>query len=294
MPELSDSDSESDDERPDQQQPVAPVDPLATEDEDLEFTSGKKRKMPNVKREFIIQKTWSKDEHETDDVHAAIRVELGAINAQAGMSKLKTLQHQDRNNMYGDWIFARHWMSTGGAVSNKVFLCPLARLAACTCQAKIVETPRDISLFVANMHSAADHENKDRSKFLKAEQRKFISDAVKIAPLQTASELIRNVQTSPTKAIDPKLKNSVRRLIMIERKKLHSVTLEGIEVTDQIGPLLQFTDRIWLGAARKAHVQGVQENKPACIPLHKVFCIGRALIPKRCTPCLLLLHRGTC
>ena len=91
-----------------------------------------------------MQKTWSKDEHETDDVHAAVRVELGAINAQAGMSKLKTLQHQDRNNMYGDWIFARHWMSTGGAVSNKVFLCPLARLAACTCQAKIVKTPLSI------------------------------------------------------------------------------------------------------------------------------------------------------
>ena len=139
-----------------------------------------------------------------------------------------------------------------------------------------VETPRDISLFVANMHSAADHENKDRSKFLKAEQRKFIADAVKIAPLQTASELIRNVQTSPTKAIDPKLKNSVRRLIMTERKKLHSVTLEGIEVTDQIGPLLQFTDRIWFPAARKAHVAGVQQNQPTCIPLHKVFCIGRA------------------
>ena len=57
--------------------------------------------------------------------------------------------------MYGNWIFARHWMSTGGAVSNKVFLCPLARLAAYTCQAKIVETPRDTSLFVADMHSAA-------------------------------------------------------------------------------------------------------------------------------------------
>ena len=137
MPELSDSDSESDDERPDQQKPGEPFNPLATEDEDLESTSGKKRKMPNVKRDFIMQKTWSKDEHETDDVHAAIRVELGAINAQAGMSKVKTLQHHDRNNMYCDWIFARHWMSTGGAVSNKVFLCPLARLAACTCQAML-------------------------------------------------------------------------------------------------------------------------------------------------------------
>ena len=92
--------------------------------------------------------------------------------------------------------------------------------------------PHRIKLFITDLHIAADHEvAKDSSKFLKAEQRKFIPNAVKIAPLQTASELIRNVQTSPTKAIDPKLKNSVRRLIMTERKKLHSVTLEGIAVS---------------------------------------------------------------
>ena len=47
------------------------------------------------------------------------------------------------------------------------------------------------------MHDAADHDlEKDRSKFLKAEQRKFIAGAVKIAPMQTASELMRNVQNS--------------------------------------------------------------------------------------------------
>jgi hypothetical protein len=147
MPELAGSDSESDDERPDQQKPV---DPLSTEDDlasEDQSSSGKKRKKPNVKREFILHKTWSKKEHETDDVHAAIRVELGLLNGQAGISKLKTLQHQDRNSIYGDWIFQRHWMSAGGAVSNKVFTCPLVRLAACTCQAKIVETPpRNISL----------------------------------------------------------------------------------------------------------------------------------------------------
>ena len=276
MPELAGSDSESDDERPDQRKPV---DPLSTEDDlasEDQSSSGKKRKKPNVKREFILHKTWSKEEHETDDVHAAIRVELGLLNAEAGMSKLKTLQHQDRNSIYGDWIFQRHWMSAGGAVSNKVFTCPLVRLAACTCQAKIVETPRVISLSIANKHSAADHADKDSSKYLKAEQRKFISDAVKIAPLQTASELIRNVQTSPTKAIHPRLKHSVRRLIMNERRKLHAVTLEGIEVIDQIGPLQQFTDRIWITDARDAHKEGVKNNQPACIPLHKVFCIGRA------------------
>ena len=94
---------------------------------------------------------------------------------------------------------------------------PLLRLAACRCQDKVVETSGEIQLLIANMHDAADHNlGKDSSKFLKAEQRKFIDDTVKIAPMQTASELIRNVQNSPTKAIDPVLKNSVHRLIVNE------------------------------------------------------------------------------
>jgi hypothetical protein len=47
-----------------------------------------------------------------------------------------------------------------------------------------------------------------------------------------------NVQSSPTKVIDAKLKNSVLRLIATERRKLLSVQLEGIdsaiEVTEGI------------------------------------------------------------
>jgi len=140
-----------------------------------------------------------------------------------------------------------------------------------------VETSREIRLLVADMHEASDHDvGKDRSKFLKAEQRKFIAEAVKIAPMQTASELMRNVQNSPSKAIDPALKNSVHRLIVNERKKLRTVVLEGIEVTDQLGPLQQLTDRLWFSVAKKAHIDGVRNKQPACIPLHKVFCIGRA------------------
>ena len=100
-----------------------------------------------------------------------------------------------------------------------------------------MKTSREIQLLIADMHDAADHDlGKDHSKFLKAEQRKFIADAVKIAPMQTASELTRNVQNSLSKAIDPGLKNSVHRLIVDERKKLNAVVLEGIEVTDQLGP----------------------------------------------------------
>ena len=176
---------------------------------------GKKRKAPNKKRVFVPQKTWDLDEHDSADVHAAIRVEFSEINTQAGLSKVKTLQHQDRDNIYCDWIFAQHWISGSRSISSKVFMCPLVQLAACRCQAKVVETSREIQLLIADMHGAACHDlGKDRSKFLKAEQRKFIADAVKIAPMQTASELMRNVQNSSSKAINPVLKNSVHRLIV--------------------------------------------------------------------------------
>jgi hypothetical protein len=74
-----------------------------------------------VKRVFILQKSWSKDDHNADDVHAAIRLELSQAKAQVGMSKMKTCQHS----------FSKH--------------------------------------DIANMHSAADRDNKDRSKFLKGE-----------------------------------------------------------------------------------------------------------------------------
>ncbi len=43
-----------------------------------------------------------------------------------------------------------------------------------------METSREIQLLIAYMHDAADHNlGNDSSKFLKAEQRKFIAEAVK-------------------------------------------------------------------------------------------------------------------
>ncbi|MEI8346695.1 MAG: hypothetical protein WCG27_04455 [Pseudomonadota bacterium] len=102
----------------------------ADDDDDAESSIGKKRKAPNKKRVFVPQKTWDLDEHDSADVHAAIRVELGQINTQAGLSKVKTLQHQDRNNIYGDWIFALHWISGSRSISNKVFMCPLVAFGA--------------------------------------------------------------------------------------------------------------------------------------------------------------------
>ena len=51
---------------------------------------------------------------------------------------------------------------------NTVINCPLNERCGCKCQAKIVQTPTQTVLFIADKHTAADHvADKDRAKFLK-------------------------------------------------------------------------------------------------------------------------------
>jgi hypothetical protein len=58
-------------------------------------------------------------------------------------------------------------------------------------------------LYFSKLHTTQDHACElDKGKFLKFAQKSFIATAVKVAPLQTGSELLRNVQDSPTKVID--------------------------------------------------------------------------------------------
>ena len=84
---------------------------------------------------------------------------------------------------------------------------------------------------------------------------------------------MRNIQNSPTKKLDLLLKKSVERLIYKERKKLNSVILDSIEITDELGPLQEYTGKIWITQALKDHKAGVLSEEFACIPMHKVFCI---------------------
>jgi hypothetical protein len=270
----SDEEEEEEEEEDEEEVGVKPVE-AAPPPPPSDTSQSKKR--AKIEHDFILYKSWDLGQHEAADVHTTIKVELAKINTQAGINNLKTSQHHDRNNIYGDWIYSRHWLTSGGAISNKVFRCPLARLTKCKCLAKISENAREIKLYISDMHTYADHgAARDKSKYLNMEQRQLVADAVKIAPQQTASELMRNIQNSPTKKIDPRLKTSVQRLIYKERKKLNSVILDDIEITDEIAPLQEYTSKIWISQALKIHKAGVRSQEFACIPMHKVFCIGRA------------------
>ena len=100
----------------------------------------------------------------------------------------------------------------------------------------------------------------------------LIASAVKLAPLQTSGELISNVQDSPTKHIDAKLKGSVTRLVRKERKNITKIQLEGVTIDNTIGCLAALSESLWFGTAVQAHVQG------QCLDLHKVYIIGRQIL----------------
>jgi L-rhamnose isomerase len=89
------------------------------------------------------------------------------------------------------------------------------------------------------------------------QQKSFIANAVKVAPLQTGSELIRNVQDSPTKAIDHKYKGSVDRLVRKQQEQIVNVSLDGMEINNTLGSLSRLANAIWIVDALEDHKQGV-------------------------------------
>ena len=74
--------------------------------------------------------------------------------------------------------------------------------------------------------------------------------------MQTASQLLQNIQDSPTKSIDQTLTKSVVRQIRKERQSLTTVTLEGVEVDNTLGSLAQLSNELWFGTALSKHKRG--------------------------------------
>ena len=70
----------------------------------------------------------------------------------------------------------------------------------------------------------------------------------------SSSELIRNVQDSPTKHIDAKLKGSVTRLVRKERKNITKIQLEGVTIDNTISSLVALSETLWFGTAVKAQI----------------------------------------
>ena len=232
----------------------------------------KKKRSASEQREWTEMNRWDRSDSTDEEILVFIRRDLDELNSSAGILHLPG-SHKDRKNEYGDFQFRRSWTSGNDLIKNTIVNCPLFRRCGCKCQAKIVQTPVQTILSVSYSHTAADHlSEKDKAKYLSHQQMSLIASAVKLAPLQTSGELIRNVQDSPTKHIDAKLKGSVTRLVRKERKNITKFQLEGVTIDNTIGSLAALSETLWFGTAVKAHTQG------QCLDLHKVFIIGRQIL----------------
>ena len=144
-----------------------------------------------------------------------------------------------------DW-YRHSWSTQDGTIINTTLLCPLVERCGCPCEAKIVEMPGHFTLRIHAKHTAADHAT-DNAKFLTHD------NAVKTAPMNTASELMKNVHDSPTKKIDPTPKDSVARLTRQERVELLTAVCYGAELNSDIGSLKTLMDKFSGIHARPVH-----------------------------------------
>jgi hypothetical protein len=246
------------------------------DEEDCEQPSKKKKKV-NVPRQWNEVNLWNREDHALQDIKAFIRAELDDLNRSAGILHVPGA-HKDRNNEYGNFQFRRQWI-TRDKVEHFLYACPLLQRCKCQCEAKISHFPTAIILYVSKLHTAHDHVcERDSGKYLTFQQKSFIANAIKVAPLQTGSKLIRNVQDSPTKAIDHKYKGSVDRLVRKQREKIVNVSLDGMVIDNTLGSLSRLANAIWIVDAWEDHKQGV-----LCLDLFKVYCIWKQIMGSDCT-----------
>ena len=96
----------------------------------------------------------------------------------------------------------------------------------------------------------------------------MIASTIQVAPLQSAGELIHNIQNSLTKVIDATLRKLVERLIRKERRQINSVLPEEVVVDNTIRSLAKLTDAIWFGDVVSKHIAG------ECLDMFKVYIVG--------------------
>ena len=224
----------------------------------------KKKRAPNQLRQWKEYSRWSRSDNTDEEIMALIRADLSELNTKAGITSLPS-RHRDRKkgNMYGDCMYRHSWSTGKGAIRFTSLLCPLVQRCGCACEVKIEEAPGRFILYVHAEHTADDHQ-RDNSKYLSYETQDLIRSAVRTAPMNSASELIKSTQDSPTKRIDPKLKKSVARLVRRERAKSRTVVCEGAAL--DLESHKQLADTNLSAPAVQAHVAGVESGAQSLPP----------------------------
>jgi len=164
-------------------------------------------------RNFVEVNRWSHDDHSKEQIDEFIRRHIKHINDSAGLTSYPGA-HKDRKSIYGLLSYGRTWYTRKGTVTNIVLRCPLMDRCKCKCEVKLSISAEQTIMYVTNQHTAEDHaKQKDISKGLAYEDKRLLQQAVKLAPMQSAGSLMRNIQDSPTKKIDYSLATSVRNFV---------------------------------------------------------------------------------
>ena len=152
--------------------------------------AGQKQK----KNRFQETARWEHDEHREDDIEDFIRSKLKIVNDRAGLSVMPGA-HKRRDDRYGVFQTGNTWVTNKGSITNTILRCPLWERGECPCEAKIVTSSTTTILFISNPHTAQHHsKDKDKSVYLSYEEKTFVKKAVKISPMQSAGDLLLNVQ----------------------------------------------------------------------------------------------------
>ena len=220
-------------------------------------------------RNFEEVDRWCHDDHTDEEIDGFIRRHIKDMNDRAGL-KVFPGSHKDRNPKYGLMQHGRTWYTRKGSVTNIVLQCPLVDRCSCLCEVKLTIDSDQTIMYVTDEHTAEDHaKTKDISRHLAFEDKCLIQQAVKLAPMQSAGSLMRNIQDSPSKKIDYRHANSVRNFVRKERRTITNFLLDGVEIDNTLGSLSRLSDQLWFPDALEQHRSG------QCIELFKPFVIGR-------------------
>ena len=193
-----------------------------------------KKRNKNTEK-WMLLKEWDAVQVDAELINREKLEIVTEINVAAGLDKFPV--HKDRTEGLHMLTFKQSWQTTRGLVTKDVYDCPLRNRCLCKCQFLVCSSIVQTQLFVRSQHTASSHAN-DTGKGLKYVQRKALEQAVRVAPLQSARALARNMSNlSPTKHVDWKQYKAVGRLVNKVRADLTSVQLCGLRVDSSHGSL---------------------------------------------------------
>jgi hypothetical protein len=134
--------------------------------------------------------------------------------------------------------------------ATKLFRCPLASFAKCKCLVKTLESVSGIKLYISDIDTIAVHA---AAKDLQTSQHEPTKAHCRCCRNISASNRFRSHanqenstfahQENSTCVVRCHAK-SVERLIYKEHKKLNSIVLDDVEITNELGPLQKYTGKI--------------------------------------------------